>query len=174
MGGQDIYFTEEDPGDVVWARDGHTEDARIYYDNINEELVIRSADGTNITGGIVNINAILKNYGKPVSPLRFLGTADASEVDINGCRYIVALRIYGGGSIEVRMGATASSSYNSVSIEGPIVLCDNRSTECNVNGFKNGSPWNGAIYKASSYARQGIYSPGGSRWLVFALDGIPG
>ncbi len=170
MGAQDIYFTGDDPGDLVWARQGDTEDARIYYDNINEQLIISAASGSNTAGGIVNINAILQNYGKPVSPLRFLGVADASEVDIDDCEYIVALRVYGNRSIEVRMGATAGSSYNSVSVEGPIVLCDNRDTECNVNGFKNGSPWNGNVSKQSYYEREGIYSPGDSRWLVFTLD----
>lgn len=174
MGAQDIYFTGDDPGDVVWAREGDTEDARIYYDNINEQLIIRAADGTNTAGGIVNINAILQNYGKPVSPLRFLGIADASEVNIDDCRYVVALRVYGGGNIEVRMGARAGGTYNRVSVGGPIVLCDNRDTECNVNGFNNGSPWNGAVSKQSHYEREGIYSPGGTRWLVFALEGIPG
>lgn len=171
MGAQDIYFTGDDTGDIVWARQGNTEDARIYYDNINEQLIIRAADGSNTAGGIVNINAILQNYGKPVSSLRFLGIADASEVNINGCAYIVALRVYGAGSIEVRIGATPGGTYNHVSVAGPIVLCDNRDTECNINGFSTtGIPWNGTVLKGSGDARQGIYSPGGSRWLVFALD----
>ena len=174
MGAQDIYFTGDDPGDVVWAREGNTEDARIYYDTTNKELIIRVSDGSDVTGGTLNVQGLIKSFGNPVSPLRFLGIADASEVDIDDCRYVVALRVYGGGNIEVRMGARAGGTYNHVSVGGPIVLCDNRDTECNVNGFNNGSPWNGAVSKQSHYEREGIYSPGGTRWLVFALDGIPG
>ena len=174
MGAQDIYFTGDDPGDIVWANTGHTEDARIYSDNTAGELVIRAANGSNTTGGVVDIWATLKNNGKLVNTLRFLGIADASEVDIDDCRYVVALRVYGNGNIEVRMGARAGDTYNSVSVGGPIVLCDNRDIECNVNGFNNGSPWNGKVDKQSHYEREGIYSPGETRWLVFALDGIPG
>ena len=170
MGAQDIYFTGDDPGDVVWAREGNTEDARIYYDTTNKELVIRVSDGSDVTGGTLNVQGLIKSFGNPVSPLRFLGIADASEVDIDDCRYVVALHVYGNGNIEVRMGARAGGTYNHVSVGGPIVLCDNRDTECNVNGFNNGSNWNGSVQKQSYYEREGIYSPGGNRWLVFALD----
>lgn len=59
MGKNDITFSTEDPGDLVWAQDGSTENARIYYDNINEMLILRAASGSDIVGGKVTVNGSL-------------------------------------------------------------------------------------------------------------------
>lgn len=178
LGPNDLYFTEEDPGDIVWAQDGSTESARIYYDNIHSELVIRSANGSDTAGGVVNINATVKEKGNEVvtyagQQLYYEGFFDTRTFTIFdsssklACRkaYLV-LSAYAGGNFPFVARKKGSLTPTQQTISGGAVLISISPWSVDwVDGKGALSTLGYGISNAQSFS----LSFGSGRWFVYGL-----